>query len=90
MDAGEGAAQAFKAPRRVAPPANVEFVEQMFAEIERALWTIDFFKNRQTESVIRTLRELGHRADLDQREAGFVRAIAIEVRKYVGRIAPGG
>jgi TrmH family RNA methyltransferase len=87
---GEGAAQAFKAPRRVAPPANVEFLEQMFAEIERALWTIDFFKNRQTQSVMRTLRELGHRADLDQREAGFVRAIAIEVRKYVGRIAPGG
>jgi tRNA C32,U32 (ribose-2'-O)-methylase TrmJ len=58
----------------------------MFVDVERALWTIDFFKSRNTESVMRTLRELGHRADLDQREAGFVRAIAIEVGKFVGRM----
>lgn len=81
-----GANQPFKPPRRQAPPATVELLERMFAEIERALWTIDFFKSRQTESVMRTLRELGHRADLDQRDASFVRAIAIEVIKHVRRV----
>jgi TrmH family RNA methyltransferase len=80
-----GQVQEFKAPRRDAPPANIQLLEKMFEEIESALWRIDFFKSRQTESVMRTLRELGHRADLDQREAGFLRAIAIEVRKYFDR-----
>ena len=43
-------------------------------------------RQAQTETVLRTLRDLGHRADLDQREAGFLRAIAIEVVKYVRRL----
>src|SRR5690606_5738324 len=81
--AAAGAEQAFKEPRRDAPPAGVQLLEQMFADVERALWTVDFFKSRQTESVMRTIRELAHRADLDVREASFFRAVAIEVVKYV-------
>lgn len=81
----QSAPQPFKAPRRDAPPANVHLLERMFEDVERALWAVDFFKSRQTESVMRTLRGLAHRADLDQREAGFLRAIAIEVQKYVRR-----
>ncbi len=84
-----GTNQPFKVPRRHAPPATVELLEQMFADSERALWAIDFFKSRQTASVMRTLRAVGHRADLDQREAGFLRAIAIEVIKQVGRLGQG-
>jgi tRNA C32,U32 (ribose-2'-O)-methylase TrmJ len=57
----------------------------MFADAERALWAIDFFKTRHTESVMRTLRGILNRADLDQREAGFLRAIAIEVVNYLER-----
>ncbi|MEX0912811.1 MAG: TrmH family RNA methyltransferase [Gemmatimonadota bacterium] len=83
--AHEGAGQEFKAPRRDAPPAPVQLLEKTFAEVEEALWTIDFFKSRQTEGVMRTLRELGHRVDLDEREAGLVRAIAIEVGKFFRR-----
>ena len=83
--AAEGRDQPFKPPRRVAPPASAEFLEMLFADAEKALWTIDFFKSRQTESVMRTIRELVRRADLDQREAQFVRAIAIEVVKFVER-----
>lgn len=83
----EGRSQPFKPPRRDAPPANVQLLERMFEESERALWAIDFFKSRQTESVMRTLRSLAHRADLDMREAGFLRAIAIEVQKFIGRQA---
>jgi tRNA/rRNA methyltransferase len=81
----EGREQPFKPPRRTAPPANTHLLESMFEEAERALWSIDFFKSRQTENVLRTLRSLAHRADLDEREAGFLRAIAIEVQKYIAR-----
>jgi TrmH family RNA methyltransferase len=83
--AAQGSEQPFKPPRRSAPPASAEFLEMLFEDVERALWTIDFFKSRQTESVMRTLRELVRRADPDQREAAFARAIAIEVVKYVER-----
>jgi TrmH family RNA methyltransferase len=84
--AHQGTGQRFKPPRRDAPAASVQLLQKMFDDTERALWTIDFFKNRQTESVMRTLRSVAHRADLDHREASFLRAIAIEVVKYVGRL----
>jgi TrmH family RNA methyltransferase len=84
--AAAGETQPFRPPRHVAPPASVELLEQLFADAERALWTVDFFKSRQTESVMRTLRELARRAELDAREAAFLRAIAIEVVKYVRRM----
>lgn len=88
--AHHGAVQLFKPPRRNAPPANVHLLERMFEDAERALWSIDFFKSRQTDSVMRTMRELVRRADPDEREAGFVRAVAIEVRKFMGRLQAGG
>lgn len=83
--AAAGQEQGFKPPRRDAPPPTVELLEVLFADAERALWAIDFFKTRNTESVMRTLRELVRRADVDMREAGFLRAIAIEVVKYLRR-----
>jgi tRNA C32,U32 (ribose-2'-O)-methylase TrmJ len=57
----------------------------VFEDMERALWAIDVFKTRNSESVMRTLRELVRRADVDAREAGFLRAMAIEVVKYLKR-----
>jgi TrmH family RNA methyltransferase len=75
-----GEDQPFRDPRRVAPPATVEQLELLFGDAERALWTIDFFKSRQTEIVMRTVR-----ADPDAREAAFLRAIAIEVQKFIQR-----
>ena len=83
--AAAGGSQEFRPPRRTAPPPSVEFLEIVFADLERALWAIDFFKTRNTESVMRTLRELVRRADVDHREAGFIRAMAIEVIKYLKR-----
>ena len=84
----EGTDQPFKDPRRSAPPATVEQLEVLFADIERALWSVDFFKSHRTEAALRTVRELVHRAELDGREASFLRAMAIEVRKYVARMVP--
>lgn len=83
--AAEGERQEFRGPRREAPPPTAEFLELLFSDAERALWAVDFFKSRQTESVMRTLRELVRRADLDTREAAFLRAISIEVVKYLER-----
>lgn len=85
--ASEGSDQEFKPPRRDAPPANVHLLERTFEDAERALWAIDFFKSRQTESVMRSLRELFRRADPDERETGLIRAISIEVVKYINRIS---
>ncbi|HVH14076.1 MAG TPA: TrmH family RNA methyltransferase [Longimicrobium sp.] len=82
----EGMTQPHRPPRRDVEPAPVALLERLFTDAERALWAVDFFKSRQTESVMRTLRELVRRADPDAREAGFLRAMAIEVVKYVGRM----
>ena len=86
----EGMDQPIRPPRREVEPAPVELLERLFTDAERALWTVDFFKSRQSESVMRTYRELIRRADPDAREAGFLRAMAIEVVKYVGRMQGGG
>jgi TrmH family RNA methyltransferase len=83
--AAEGEAQPFRGPRRDSPPPTVEFLEMLFADTERALWAVDFFKSRQTETVMRTVRELVRRADVDTREAAFLRAMSIEVVKYLQR-----
>jgi TrmH family RNA methyltransferase len=83
----EGLDQGFRPPRRgISPPAAVQLLERLFSDAEAALWAVDFFKNRQTESVMRSLRELVRRAEPDMREAGFLRAIAIEVVKHVRRL----
>ena len=78
-------AQPLKRPRREAPPATAELLEQLFADAEQALAAIDFFKTRQRELVMRTVREVVHRVPLDLREAKLLRAMAIEVRKRLTR-----
>src|SRR5437667_10236523 len=77
----------FKTPRRESPPATVDDLERLFADAEAALRAIDFFKTRQVEGVMRTLRDVIHRTPLDQREAKLVRAMASEVVKYGERLA---
>ncbi len=83
-------ARPFKAPRREGPPAKVEDLERLFADVEAALHVIEFFKTRQAESVLRTVREVLHRTPLDEREAKLFRAMAIEVVKYGERLARSG
>ncbi|MBI4503499.1 MAG: RNA methyltransferase [Gemmatimonadetes bacterium] len=80
-------ARPFKAPRREAPPATHDDMERLFADAERALATIDFFKTRQREGVMRSLREVLHRTPLDQREAKLIRAMWIEVVRFFERVA---
>ena len=77
----------FKAPRRATEPAPVEDLERLFVDLEGALAAIDFFKTRNAEGIMRTMRELAHRTPLDLREVKLLRAMAIEVVKYGERLA---
>lgn len=79
--------RAFKVPRRDAGPAEAGELERLFADVHRALAAIDFFKTRNPEGVMRTVREVVHRVPLDEREAKLLRAVAIEVVKYRERLA---
>lgn len=71
----------FKPPRRAAPPATAEELERLFAEADRALHAVGFFRSHVVDPVLRTLRDLTHRAAPDAREAKLLRAIALEVAR---------
>ena len=44
---------------------------------------IDFFRTRNRELILRSLRGIVNRVPLDEREAKLIRAIAIESRKRI-------
>ncbi len=72
-------------PRRTTPPATAAETRQLFEDVQASLAAIDFFKSRKPDAILRVLRALARRADMDRREAGLLRAIAIEVRKVLAR-----
>ena len=78
-------AQPVKAPRRNAPPAEAALLEQLHADIEKALDAIEFFKTREKELIMRTVRNVVQRVPMDQREAKLLRAMAIETAKRIER-----
>jgi tRNA C32,U32 (ribose-2'-O)-methylase TrmJ len=63
----------------------MQLMERVFADWQRALWGIEFFKTRQSASVMRSWREILFRAELDGREASLVRAMGIEVVRFLER-----
>jgi TrmH family RNA methyltransferase len=81
-----GEALPLKPPRHAAAPATSEQLETLFADWHRALWAIDFFKTRRSENVMRSFREIVFRAELDGRESSLVRAMGIEVTRYLQRV----
>ena len=56
-----------------------------FADAERSLAAIEFFKTRFPEHIMRTLRSLTFRAAPDARELSLLRAMVIEVTNYLNR-----
>jgi TrmH family RNA methyltransferase len=78
-------AQPTKRPRRDFPPATHDALEMMHADIEKALDSIDFFRTRNRELILRSLRSIVNRVPLDEREAKLVRAMAIETFKSMQR-----
>jgi tRNA/rRNA methyltransferase len=83
--AAGGERQPFKPPRKVVGAPESGLLERLFADWERALWGIDFFKTRQAEHVMRSFREIIYRAELDGREAALIRAMGIEVVRFLER-----
>ena len=76
---------ALKPPRKTAPPATHDDLEQIIAAAERALWAIEFFKTKNAELVMRTVRSIVHRVPLDGREAKLARAMCYEVVHFLER-----
>jgi TrmH family RNA methyltransferase len=74
-----------KPPRKQAARATSGQLEELFADWTRALWAIDFFKTRQPEHVMRSFREMVFRAALDGREVSLLRAMGIEVVRFLDR-----
>src|SRR5260370_22166304 len=80
----------YQVPGSSAGRATAEEVERLFADVERALEGVEFFKTRDREAIMRAVREVVHRTPLDQREAKLLRAMAIEIGKYGERLARTG
>ncbi len=80
-----GGAPPLKTSRRAASPASAQDLEQIFLDAEAALAAIEFFKTRNPEMIMRTVREMLHRTPMDAREARLVRAMCIEVVRYLER-----
>ena len=73
--------------RKHAGPAPAQASEEYFRDAERALVALDFFKTRNPEHVMRSVRSLTYRAAPDARELGLMRAMAFEVLRTVEREA---
>jgi TrmH family RNA methyltransferase len=80
-----GESAPIKPHRHRAGAATADQHERLFADWAKALRAIEFFKTRQPDIVMRSLREIFFRAGLDGREATLVRAIGIEVVRYLER-----
>jgi len=79
----DGEAQAYRPPRHAAPPAASGLLEDLFADLERALDAIEFLKGRSRTHALRSLRVALYRARLNVREASLLRAVVIEVRRFL-------
>ncbi|HEU4630892.1 MAG TPA: TrmJ/YjtD family RNA methyltransferase [Gemmatimonadaceae bacterium] len=72
--------------RKHAPAATAAQLELTLADIEASLTAISFFRTRNPEHVMRSVRSLIGRAAPDAREIELVRAMAIEVRRTLDRV----
>lgn len=76
-------------PKRDAAPATPSELDDYFADAAVALELIEFYKKRDPEAIMRTLRAITRRSELTSREAKLLRAMAIEVRKFIERKTDG-
>ena len=77
-------------PRKQAAPPTAEAYERTYADSHRALEAINFFRTRNPELVMRSVRSLLYRAEPDGREVDLARAVAIEVLRTVERVERSG
>lgn len=63
--------------------------ERAIADIDRALAAIAFYRTRNPEHIMRSVRSLLNRAGPDSRELTLVRAMGIEVLRTIDRVKRG-
>ena len=78
--------RALPRPRHSAPGATQEQFDRTFETLGKALEACDFFKTRNPELVMRTVRSVVFRAAPDTRELDLARAMAIEVLRTIDRV----
>ncbi|HEY4130754.1 MAG TPA: TrmH family RNA methyltransferase [Gemmatimonadaceae bacterium] len=83
--AANDATRTLAPPRKDSPAPTNEQFEQYFADAERSLAAIEFFKTRYPEHIMRTLRSLIFRSAPNARELSLLRAMSIEVVNYLTR-----
>jgi TrmH family RNA methyltransferase len=79
------ATRVLRGPRKEAPPPTTELFERYFNEIHQALDAIQFFKTRYPEHIMRSIRAITYRATPDDRELSLLRAIALEMVRFLER-----
>lgn len=72
-------------PKKEAGPAPREEWERFHTDAARALEALDFFKTRNEEQVMRSVRSLAARALPDARELKMLRAMCFEVLRTIER-----
>ncbi|MCP4404089.1 MAG: RNA methyltransferase [bacterium] len=89
--AAQGSSLALPEPRRSYPPAGHAHLEGMYAQIEESLWGIEFIKTQTSRGIMRTVRNIFSRTELDEREVRMLRGIFHEVIKFLKRkgVEPG-
>ena len=89
--AAGGSEQELPTGRRATDPATREELELMYDALREGLARIDFYKGaRRPEAVVRTLRTILGRAELDTREARLLAAVGFEIRHYLERVEDAG
>ncbi|HEY7894449.1 MAG TPA: TrmH family RNA methyltransferase [Gemmatimonadaceae bacterium] len=73
-------------PRKDAPAAASAQYERLFADVERALAGLDFFRTRNAELIMRTIRSVAYRSAPDAREIELLRAMALETLRALERL----
>lgn len=74
-----------KPPRKQAAPATHAEVEDAVDAAQRALDAIEFFKTRNPDMIMRSVRTIVHRTPLDAREAKLLKAMSMEVVRFLER-----
>ncbi|MDB4879541.1 MAG: hypothetical protein JWL60_987 [Gemmatimonadetes bacterium] len=79
------ATRTLRGPRKEAPPPTADLFERYFEELHNSLEAIQFFKTRFPEHIMRSLRAIVFRANVDDRELSLLRAMSLEVVRFLER-----
>ncbi|MDB4914122.1 MAG: hypothetical protein JWM95_1766 [Gemmatimonadetes bacterium] len=79
------ATRVLRGPRKEAPPATADLFERYFGEIQHMLDSVQFFKTRYPEHIMRSIRAITYRSEPDDRELSLLRAMALEVVRFLER-----